>query len=1840
MVVQFTNTSTDATSYLWTFAGSVTTTQTNPSVNFTTPGTYTVTLQATNANGTDTETKTNYITVGSGNTNVAFTYTVSGNTVNFVNQSSGASSYVWNFGDGNTSSQTNPTHTYAANGAYTVTLTGVGACGNETSTQVVVIQSSGPPNANFTADQTSGCTPFTVNFQSTSTGSPTNYQWSFPGSVEGASSMPNPEITYDSPGVYDVILTVFNAFGSDTHTMQNYISVTEGATVGFTTTQSGNTVTFDNTSEGTSSYLWNFGDGNTSTQANPVHTYASFGTYTVTLTGFSSCGNSSVTSVVTINNTPPPNAAFTVLESQGCAPHTTQFLNQSTGSVSSIQWLFPGGTPSVATWNNPTVTYPNPGVYTVTLTVTNGGGSDTETKTDYITVWGPPELDYDYVQSGNTVTIDNNTQGDYTYLWDFGDGYTTVSPSPYHTYTQGGTYTITVTATDACGTDTDSFEVTIADPPTAAFTANETESCGAFTVSYTNQSTGSGNTYLWTFPGGIPATSTQVNPTVTYLSVGTRNVTLTATNASGSDTETKFDYISILQNPIADFTSSVDGNTVDFTFTGSAADSYAWNFGDGNTSTQVNPTHTYTANGTYVVTLTASNECGDAVKTQNVVIFVETAPTADFTANDTEGCAPFTVTFNNASSANATSFAWTFAGGTPATSTAANPTVTFANAGTYNVTLTATNSAGSDTETKNNFISVGTTPTADFNTTVSGFNAVFTNTSANATSYTWNFGDGNTSSQANPTHSYAANGTYNVTLTSTNECGSVTTGETVTIFVESVPTADFTANDTEGCAPFTVTFNNASSANATSFAWTFAGGTPATSTAANPTVTFANAGTYNVTLTATNSAGSDTETKNNFISVGTTPTADFNTTVSGFNAVFTNTSANATSYTWNFGDGNTSSQANPTHSYAANGTYNVTLTSTNECGSVTTGETVTIFVESAPTADFTANDTEGCAPFSVTFSNGSSANAASFAWTFEGGTPATSTAANPTVTFANAGIYNVTLTATNSAGSDTETKSNYITVGTAPTADFNTTVNGNTVAFTNISAGATGYAWNFGDGNTSNDTNPTHSYAANGTYSVTLTASNECGTATDTETVTIFVESVPAAGFTADATEGCAPFTVTFNNTSSSNADGFAWTFEGGNPATSTDANPTVTFANAGTYNVTLTASNEAGENTVTQEDFIMVNAAPTAGFSAAVDGMTAVFSNTSDNATDYTWNFGDGQTGTDANPTHTYAANGTYSVTLTATNECGDAIATETVTIFVETAPTAAFTTAETNGCIPFAVQMQNQSSANATDYLWTAEGAQIASSTDENPTFVYDTPGVYSITLTVSNSAGTDTETKTDYITVGQTPTASFTYNQIDNGLYVESTSTGAETLTWDFGDGTVIVDQENPVNLYAEDGTYTVTLTAENACGTDVQTLTITVYTVGPNADFTADATEGCAPFTVNFENLSTNSPTNYYWIFEGANIENSFLTNPSVTYSEAGEYNVILVAFNSNGIDSVEYTNYITVHEEATADFSVESNGQYVQFTNLSDNYDSLLWTFGDGNTSTEENPLHLFTEPGDYEVVLEVTNFCGTVFHKIMLTVEALEPTAVFTADITEGCADLIVQFADESLGEPTAWLWTFEGGNPATSTEQNPFVTFENAGTYTVSLEVSNASGSTTTTFVDYIAVNDAPIAEFTYEASAMTVDFTVEEMSNTSYYWDFGDGNTATLANPTHEYTEPGAYTVTLVAENECGGSFYEAIINVTVSSTEVMDFLNEFEVYPNPNFGQFTLRMEGDAYASRDLTVRFTDIVGQVIEQESIRFDGSLQRSYDYRDLPAGIYILSVEAGQQRMFKKVVVE
>jgi PKD repeat protein len=196
----------------------------------------------------------------------------------------------------------------------------------------------------------------------------------------------------------------------------------------------------------------------------------------------------------------PPVAAIGALPVSGCAPLTVSFQDNSTGVVDHRVWSFPGGTPATSSDAFPVVTYQQPGTYNVVLEVFNGAGPSFVVESNLIEVLTVPVTDFSFVANGSTVQFTNNSQGQGSVLWNFGNGQTSIQNNPAHTYAQPGTYTVRLTTSNACGETIKEQTVVIAAPPVAAFSITQQGDCSPATVSFSNTSTGNPATYNWSFP--------------------------------------------------------------------------------------------------------------------------------------------------------------------------------------------------------------------------------------------------------------------------------------------------------------------------------------------------------------------------------------------------------------------------------------------------------------------------------------------------------------------------------------------------------------------------------------------------------------------------------------------------------------------------------------------------------------------------------------------------------------------------------------------------------------------------------------------------------------------------------------------------------------------------------------------------------------------------------------------------------------------------------------------------------------------------------------------------------------------------------------------------------------------------------------------------------------------------------------------------------------------------------------------------------------------------------------------------------------------------------------------
>lgn len=623
--------------------------------------------------------------------------------------------------------------------------------------------------------------------------------------------------------------------------------------------------------------------------------------------------------------------------------------------------------------------------------------------------------------------------------------------------------------------------------------------------------------------------------------------------------------------------------------------------------------------------------------------------------------------------------------GTPPISPAQSPAaLSYTTGGMKYITLTASDTNGNvNVFTDSVFVRPSVTPGFAAEKRCEGSSTQFTANAAPAgnriTSWAWNFGDGNNATDASPTHTYAASGTYSVSLATTDACGNMQT-VTQTVAITKKNTPYFTAPATV-CSNTDITFQDTSVSvddEITAWQWNFGDGAMANEP--DPKHAFATAGTFNITLLITGKSGcSESITKAMVVKEGAAVNFAVENACFGESTQFTDQTTfgnetNVSTRQWNFGDGTTSGESNPVHQYANPGEYTVTLTIQNDQG-CTTSQEQQITIRKLPQANFSYS--LACAGNGTLFTDESTAessNLTDWQWDFgdlASGAGNQSAEQHPTHVFSAPGTYQVRLQAETNYGCVHATIRT-VNVIASPEArfSFEKTCGSKQVIFTDQSVAkpgnlVTGWYWNFGDGTTSAAQHPEHTYGQPGDYTVELitTAESRC-TGSFRQLIQI-TESQPPTVTIAVQGNLCAGSTLTFaGETSNGNDPVIEWQWNFGAFGTSAEAQPSLNISSAATFDAQLTITTQAG-CTATTSKTIQVNALPQADFSyQAISERTPFqldFTGTrSSEITATTWDFGDGNTSSQLDPSHTYAQSGVYTVRLTATNSGGCSVTVE----------------------------------------------------------------------------------------------------------------------------------------------------------------------------------------------------------------------------------------------------------------------------------------------------------------------------------------------------------------------------------------------------------------------------------------------------------------------------------------------------------------------------------------------------------------------------------------------------
>jgi PKD repeat protein len=824
----------------------------------------------------------------------------------------------------------------------------------------------GPP-VFFIADNTEGCGSLTVNFTDASAGNITSWLWNF--GDGNTSTLQNPIHTYNLPGIYTVSLTATDENGSDTFIATDLIHVYDNPVVdlGDEIEQCGGDVVLD-AGSGFDLYVWN------GVLEDQTYSVSTSDTYTVVVEDANGCtGTDEI--VVTIHDIP--------------SIYLGDDIEQCGGSAT----LNAGGGFSSYTWNgtsgNQTYTVSESGTYAVVVEDANGCTATDEIQVD---IYDIPEVDLgtDIEQCGGSVTLDAGN-GFTGYLWNGNPGNSTL------TISNSGTYTVEVEDANGC-TASDAIDVSIYNVPTVDL-GDDVEQCGG---SVTLDAGTGFDTYTWNGTAG--------NQTHTVSASDTYNVVVEDANGC---TATDAVDVTIFEAPEVDLGDDVEqcGGSVTLD-AGTGFDTYTWN------GTTGNQTHTVSASDTYAVVVEDANGC---TATDAVDVTIYESPEVDL-GDDISICSGSSATLDAGSGFYI--YLWNGTGGT-STHVVSAP-------GTYEVQVFDSNgcTASDDVE-----VTVLPSPTISLSITEESSQGASDGTvTANPETGTLPFDYSWDTGAETATATGLTAGEYCVTVSDGNGCS---TSDCISVTVAdqpNPPVAEFTADATQGCNMLTVQFTDMSTNNPTGWNWQFGDGT--SSTEEDPQHTYTGSGVYTVTLTVSNDDGtSDPEIKTDYIAVGETPQLSMSMTQESSDGASDGTATvEATgglgdvTYLWE----NSETGAEITGLTA--GTYCVTVTDEAGCSAA---DCIDVSVVENNYAAFTSDVTEGCAPLEVQFTDQSTGNVLSWTWNFGDGT--TSTEQNPLHNYTDAGSYSISLSVIYADGSDTHTEVDYIIVNETPELSFEVT---------------------------------------------------------------------------------------------------------------------------------------------------------------------------------------------------------------------------------------------------------------------------------------------------------------------------------------------------------------------------------------------------------------------------------------------------------------------------------------------------------------------------------------------------------------------------------------------------------------------------------------------------------------------------------------------------------------------------------------------------------------------------------------------------------------------------------
>ncbi|MFK8164940.1 MAG: PKD domain-containing protein, partial [Lewinella sp.] len=839
-------------------------------------------------------------------------------------------------------------------------------------------------------------------------------------------------------------------------------------------------------------------------------------------------------------------------------------------------------------------------------------------------------------------------------------------------------------------------------------------------------------------------------------------------------------------------------------------------------------------------------------------------------------------------------------------------------------------------------------------------------------SYRWDFGDGGTSTSANPQHDYDTRGNYTIRLIVETGPGCSDTSSQ-SLFISEPPVAGYSLPVAEGCAPFELQLNDLSSGDNIMVRYLIEGDTLSSPTYVFDSIT--DDRWFTITQLVENDCGLRTNVDS--VLVHPYPLARFGIDADEGCSPYTSeliniTLGNPDSFYWNLGLDNIilrdfeptlPSYTTPDDSVSV---YTISLVATNECGVDTFTQDITVLPPDV-TAFIQLDTLRGCQPLTLPAQSFSTPGS-ELSWTIigpDGNQVSGGTGSRPNVPLDQPGLHTIILTATG-CGSDADTA--YVEVLPAPEVSFTnlpTVCLGQSITFNNGSPAISASNWDFGDGTSSADYSPDHVYDSAGIYTVTYTGFSRMNNCPATVTGQVRVLGLPVSAFSPANGSGCPGLTVDFvNNSSGVGPLRYSWNFGDGSNETAL-ASPSHTFQQAGDFTVRLITFDDAGCFSDTAFTVINIFEPPISSFELSSNELClnndVLLATSTSSAASTTWLI-DGLSTTGATTTFTPSTPGAFSIRQVATNSEG---CRDTSQQFFNVLPSpAAMASVDLDEiCAGGAPVFTANGSTFFTDFLW--DFGDGTGSTEPNPAQTFNEVGDYNIRLIATNTNGCPADTAFIDLTVYPNPVADFIIDKPEDcgapaEVNLNNTSSGNLSNEWDFGNGQMGTDL-SPALIYDDAGTYTIQLVAVSDFGCrDTARQEVDVFG-RPEAIATASDAFICARDTLTLVAEATQA-NRYEW-FLAPDLQPRLGRIQQYVLPEAGTYFFNLIAiYNDQCRDTLNEPIQVRVFDRPVADFDFVADESAtvigdVRFINLSDGGDSFQWDLGDGTEREDVEFTH-------------------------------------------------------------------------------------------------------------------------------------------------------------------------------------------------------------------------------------------------------------------------------------------